>query len=148
MTIINGQNTIEDKVNSLYDANYTQGRVHPTLAAGAPVVCGAADWGLGAVSPQVPANASPTAYHVSGVTIETCDVTDAVFELALYYGDSDTLMATSRASISGGFWGNMFDLVPSVKLEANERMRMKLASSDGLANQATLTISIKYRLLE
>ena len=32
-------NSLGDLVQSLYNANYTEGRVYPTLAAGASIVC-------------------------------------------------------------------------------------------------------------
>ena len=132
---------------SLYNANYTQGRVYPTLAAGATINSGAADWVLGAFATVVPANPIAAAYHVSSVVIETCNM-NAVFELVLYHGDADTLISTIRFAVTGGFWGNAVYLVPSVKIAANERIRAKLASSDGTANPATITASLVYRLLE
>lgn len=146
--IINGDMRLESQVNSLYQANYTRARVYPTLEAGATVVSANANWTLGAFATLIPAATVTSAYHVSAIAIETCDVVTAVFELAIYYSDTDTLMSTVRFSIAGGFWGNSVYLVPSVKIPANARIRMKLASSDGLANPATLTVSAIYRLLE
>ena len=146
--ILNGDRRLESQVNSLYQANYTQARVYPTLAAGATVISANADWVLGAFATLIPAATVTSAYHISSIAVETCNVVTAVFELAIYYGDTDTLMSTVRFSIAGGFWGNSVYLVPSVTIQANARVRIKLASSDGLANPATLTVSAIYRLLE
>ena len=42
-------NSLGDLVQSLYNANYTEGRVYPTLAAGASIVSANTDWVLGAL---------------------------------------------------------------------------------------------------
>ena len=133
-------------VTSLYNANYKEGRVYPTLAAGATVISGASDWVLGAFATVIPASTIGVEYHVSSVVIETCDK-DAVFELVLYHGDSDTPISTVRFSVIGGYFGNTVYHLPSIKIPADDRIRAKLASSDGLANQATIKISVVYRLI-
>ena len=139
-------NSLGDLVQSLYNANYTEGRVYPTLAAGASVVSANTDWVLGALATVVPASTITSDYHVSSVVIETCDQ-NAVFELVLYSGAGDSLFSTVRFAVSGGFFGNSVYLVPSVKIAADDRVRAALASSDGTANIATITMSLVYRLL-
>jgi hypothetical protein len=139
-------NSLGDLVQSLYNANYTQGRVYPTLAAGATVISANADWTLGALATVIPASTIAVPFHISSVAIETCNQ-NAIFELALYEGAGDTLVSTVRFAVTGGFFGNSLYLIPSVKLDADVRIRAALASSDGAANQATITISLVYRLL-
>ena len=138
--------SLGDNIQALYNANYTPGRVYPTLAVGATLLSGA-DWVLGDFGTIVPANGITAAFHISAICVETCDVANGVLELAVYSGDPDVLMATVRFSITGGFYGNSVYLIPSVKHAANTRIRGKLASSDGTANPATITVSIMYRLL-
>ena len=145
-SVLNGNQTTEERVRDLYNANYTQGRVYPTLAAGVTIASANADWTLGTVTEVIPVNTVTSAYHVSLVSIESCDE-DAVFELALYYGASNTLMSTVRFAVSGGFFGNQLYLVPSVKVPANSKLSMALASSNGTAAVGTITVSVVYRLL-
>jgi hypothetical protein len=139
-------NSLGDLVQSLYNANYTQGRVYPTLAAGATIVSANADWTLGALATIIPASTVAVPFHISSVVVETCNQ-NAIFELAIYQGAGDTLVSTIRFAVTGGFFGNTVYLIPSVKLAANVRIRAALASSDGAANQATITASLVYRLL-
>ena len=145
-SVLNGNQTTEERVRDLHNANYNRGRVYPTLAAGVSVASANADWTLGTVTEVVPANTITTAYHVSLVSIEACDE-NAVYELAVYYGASDTLMCTIRFAVSGGFFGNQLYLLPSVKIPANSRLRMALASSNGAGAVGTIAVSVVYRLL-
>jgi len=136
--------SLADYVNNLYKANYTQGRCYPTLAAGKTVVSGI-NWTLSAAfAVLVPINTIHVPYHASAVVIETCD-TDGVYELAVYYGAGNTLMATIRFSYLGGFFGNSIYLLPSVALAAEAQLDMKLAISGGVAG--TITASVIYRIL-
>jgi len=133
-------------VTHLYDANYTEGRCYPTLADGATVESAAVNWTLApAFWPVVPINAIASAYHISAVVVETCDK-NGTFELALYYGAGNTLMATVRFSYLGGFFGNSIYLVPSLLLPANTQIDAKLAYSLGGGGKATITTSIIYRI--
>lgn len=119
--------------------------VYPTLAAGATVVSAAADWTYGAYAVIVPADTITSDYYVHNVSIESCNQ-DAVFELALYKGVGDDLIATVRFALVGGFWGNSVYVITAETVDANSQIRARMASSDGLANQATATISICYGL--
>lgn len=131
----------------LWDANYSQGRCYPTLAAGATVESAAANWTLApAFWPVVPVGGIASNYHICSVTIETCDK-NGEFELALYYGVGNTLMCTKRFSYAGGWFGNSVYLVPSVPLVADTQIDAKLAYSLGGGGKATITMSIDYRLL-
>jgi len=134
-------------VRSLYNANYTEGRCYPTLAAGMPVVSAAVNWTLSAgFASIVPINTIQVPYHVSAVVVETCNK-DGAFELAIYHGAGNTLMSTVRFSYLGGFFGNSIYLVPSVLLAANEQIDAKLAYSLGGGGAATITMSVIYRIL-
>jgi hypothetical protein len=142
------EGSLSDRVISLYNANYTQGRVYPTLTDGVTVLSDNTDWGLGAFTQVVPPNTITSAYHISSFDVESCN-RDGTLELAIYYGAGDTLMTTRRFSVNGGFFGNMTYLTPSVKIPANAQIRVKLAYSDGASiGVATITISILYRILE
>jgi hypothetical protein len=138
--------SLANRVSNLYYANYSEGRCYPTMAAGATVVSAAANWAPGGFATIVPVNTIGVPWHISAIVLETCSK-DGVFELAVYYGGADTLMATIRYAQVGGFFGNCVYLTPSVLLAANAQIRAKLASSDGFANQCTQTISVIYRVL-
>jgi hypothetical protein len=118
-------------------------KVYPTLAAGATVVSAAADWTYGAYAVVVPASTITSNYQISAVSIESCDK-NATFELALYKGAADDIVTAVRFNVSGGFFGNQVYIVGSEIVDANAQVRARLASSDGLANQATITISVVY----
>ena len=119
--------------------------MYPTLAAGATVVSGAADWTLGAFATIVPASTITELFHIHCLSIESLDK-NATFELVLYSGDADTEVSRTRFTAIGGFWGNAHYRIDSPFVAANSRIRAKLASSDGLANQATLTMAICYAI--
>jgi hypothetical protein len=117
--------------------------VYPTLAAGATVVTAAADWAYGAYAVVIPASTITTNFHILGVSIESCDQ-NATFQLELYKGAGDDIITAVRFNVTGGFFGNQVYVVGSEVVEANAQIRARAASSDGLANQATLTISVVY----
>ena len=135
-------------VQNLYNANYTQTRCYPTLAKGADVVSGVANWAISAgYSAIVPINTITSNYHVSAVIVETAGAFNGEYELVLYYGAGHTLMATARFAVVGGFILNPFMLVPSVLIPANTQIDARLAYSLGGGGAATVTMSIVYRLL-
>lgn len=117
--------------------------VYPTLANGATVVSAAADWTLGAYATIVPASTITSDFHIHGVSLESMDK-NAVFQLEIYYGAADVLVTQVRFAVQGGFFGNSFYRIASIEVPADSRIRARLASSDGLANQATATIAIAY----
>ena len=117
--------------------------VYPTLAAGATVVSAAADWTHGAYATIVPASTITNKFFIAALSIESCDK-NATLELQLYQGAGDDVVTTVRFNITGGFFGNQVHVVGSAEIPANARIRARLASSDGLANQATITMSIIY----
>lgn len=119
--------------------------VYPTRAAGATVVSAAANWTYGAYAVIVPASTITSDFYVHNVSIEACDQ-NAEFELALYKGAADDLIATVRFSVIGGFWGNSVYVITAEMVDANSQIRARLASSDGHANQATMRISVCYGL--
>ena len=139
-----------NRLASLYDHVTAAGLVYPTGAAGATVQSpapGAANWTPGTIVTIVPAATINSRYHIHSISVESCDqpaITPAVFELALYHGPDDILVSTVRVAISGGFFGNMLYPISSALIGPGERIRAILASSDGFANQMTITISICY----
>ena len=138
-----GRLTDESQTAWLYPHIHSESQVYPTLAAGATVVSAAADWTYGAYATVVPASTITNEFHIHNITVESCDK-NAVFQLQFYKGAADDVIATIRFSLSGGFWGNMVYDITSEPVEANARVRARMASSDGLANQATMTVSICY----
>jgi hypothetical protein len=139
--------SLADYVAHLYAANYTEGRCYPTLAAGATIESGAVNWTpTVAFWPIVPINIINVPYHISAIAIETCDK-DGVFELAIYRGATNLLIATARFSSVTGFILNPFLLIPSVLIPANSQIDAKLAYSLGGGGKATITASIIYRIL-
>lgn len=135
--------SIYSRLDEVYDNLNLERKVYPTLAAGATVVSAAADWTLGAYAEVVPASTVTNNFHVLNVSIESMDK-NAVFQLELYKGAGDDLITSVRFAVVGGFWGNSVYMVGAEEVEANARIRARLASSDGSANQATATISICY----
>lgn len=122
-----------------------RGRAYPTLVAGATIVSANADWTLGTVAEVIPASAITSAYHIHAVSIESCN-RDAVFELAIYQGAGDTEISRVRFAISGGFFGNIQIPITCEEIEANARIRAALASSNGTAQIATITMSVIYHI--
>jgi hypothetical protein len=135
--------SLTDSINDMRLHSLSRGLVYPTLAAGATVVSANTDWVLGALATVVPANTITTEFHVHDVSIESCD-RDAVFEIVLYYGGGDTEFSRKRFAISGGFFGNVQIPMTCLKVPANSRVRAALASSNGTAQIATITMSITY----
>lgn len=137
------QDSLGDKVTDLLSHINARGEVYPTLAGGATVVSANANWTLGAFATIVPADTITSVFHIHAISIESCD-RDAVFELVLYAGDPDVQIAHTRFAITGGFFGNIQDRITAEKVAANTRIRAKLASSNGAAQIATITMSIRY----
>jgi hypothetical protein len=117
--------------------------VYPTLAAGATVVSAAADWTYGEYATVVPASTVTAVFHIDSVSIESCS-DNAVYELQLYSGATDTAIAAIRFAVAGGFFGNQVYHIGSSEIAANAQVRARLASSDGAAHQGTITISVVY----
>jgi len=135
--------SLADRVTLVGDYFSERGRVYPTMAAGATVISANADWTLGAVAQIVPASAITVDYFLHAMIIETCNQ-NAVFELVLYQGAGDTEISRIRFAVAGGFFGNAYYTMNGPVVPANARLRAALASSDGLANQATITMSVAY----
>lgn len=126
-----------------YFSNETQ--VYPSLAVGTTVVSAAANWTYGVYATVVPATTIASRFHVRAIVIETCNQND-VFQLQLYQGAADDVVATVRFSIAGGFFGNSVYPIGSESVGANQQIRARLAAGNGAAAQATATISIVYIL--
>ena len=131
------------KINEMRLHALAQGEVYPTLAAGIEIVSSNTDWVLGTVTQVIPAAAITNDFHIHDISIESCDV-DAVFEIALYYGAGDTEFSRKRFAIEGGFFGNVQIPLTCLKVPGESRIRMALASSNGTAAVATITLSVTY----
>ena len=127
----------------LYNHITRESLVFPTLAVGAPVVSSAANWTYGVYATVMAATTILAPFHIHAVSIESCDQ-NAVFQLQLYQSAADTVVSTVRFAVAGGFFGNQVYPIGSALIPANARIRARLASSDGLANQATISISFVY----
>ena len=136
---------LSSKARLLYHYFTTESQVYPTLLAGATVQSdNAADWTYGTIAVIVPANQITSRFHIHNISVESCDK-NGVFQLALYRGATENLIATIRFAIVGGFWGNSVYIVASEVCAANDQIRAKLAYSDvTVSGQATMTLSICY----
>jgi hypothetical protein len=135
--------SLYSRVDEIFDSQVSERKVYPTLAAGATLVSANANWVFGAYATVVPANVITSDFHVLGLSIESCD-RDAVFEMALYQGAGDDIITSVRFAIQGGFFGNQVYIVGSEHIAANSQVRGRLASSNGLAQIATITMSVIY----
>jgi hypothetical protein len=136
-------NSLYARVDELYDNFQEERFVYPSLAAGATIVSANANWAYGAYAEVVPVNTISNPFHVTIVSIESCD-RDAVFQLELYQGAADTIISAVRFAVDNGFFGNQVYTIGSAEVPANARVRARIASSNGLAQIATITISIVY----
>jgi len=136
---------LASKMRLLYHYFTTESQVYPTLAAGATVQSdNAADWVYGTIAVVVPANTITSRFHIHNISVESCDK-NGVFQLALYRGATENLIATIRFAIAGGFWGNSVYVIASEMCAAGDQIRAKLAYSDvTVSGQATMTLSICY----
>jgi hypothetical protein len=131
-------------MRELYENAYHETQVYPTLAGGVAVASANANWTYGAYVEIVPAATITTQFQVRSVVIENVDKND-VFQLQLYRGATDNLIATMRFVVAGGFWGNNPTLIPSEDCDANERIRARIACAAGAGAVGTATISITYQ---
>jgi hypothetical protein len=132
------------RLREAYEHLTTESEVYPSLAAGVTVVSANTDWVYGAYATVVAASTITVPFHVCGVAIETCDE-NAIYQLQLYKAAADVVVATIRFAVVGGFFGNQVYLIAAARCEANDRIRARLASSNGTAAVATQTISIAYQ---
>jgi hypothetical protein len=128
---------------AIYNHWFLESLVYPTLANGVDAVSANADWTFGAYVTVVPINTITNRYHIHHVIVEALD-RDAVFELALYQGAADDIVASIRLAQNGGFFGNTVYAIRSEEIAANAQIRARLASSNGAAQIATARISVGY----
>jgi len=136
-------NSLYSRVDEVFDNLNNARLVYPTLAAGAAVVSANADWTYGAYATVVPATTIGNDFHIVAVSIEACN-RDATFQLELYSGAGDVIVQAVRFNVTGGFFGNQLYVIGSAHIAADSRIRARLASSNGLAQIATIAISIVY----
>ena len=135
-----------DKISRLripYEYIVSHRLVYPTLAVGVTMVSGA-DWVYGAYATLVPATTITENFLVHSVTIESA-TDNGVMQMEIYHGASDHAIHVWRFTIAGGYWSTQPFLTAGTPLiPANDRIRGRLASSDGTANPCTMTVSIGY----
>jgi hypothetical protein len=131
------------QVKEILDFHQNERLVYPSLAAGATVISANANWTYGAYATVIPINTITNAFHVVAISIESCD-RDAVFQLELYKGAGDDIVTAVRFAVQGGFFGNQLYVLGSEEIDANSLVRARLASSNGLAQIATIGVSVVY----
>jgi hypothetical protein len=130
-------------VQAIYADTQSERLVYPTLATGATVQSANADWVYGGYATIVPTNAIDVDYQVLAIVIEDCNE-NAVYQLELYKGAGDNIVNAVRFAVEGGFFGNQVYVIGSERVDANDQIRARLASSNGAAAVATITMSIVY----
>jgi len=135
--------SIYSNVDAILDSIASERQVYPSLAAGATVVSAGANWTYGAYATVVPATTIANDFHILGLSIESCDKND-VFQLELYKGGADDIVAAVRFAVSGGFFGNQVYIIGSEHIEAEAQIRARLACSAGGAGAGTITMSVVY----
>lgn len=136
-------NSLYSRIDEVYDGLITERKVYPTLVAGATVASANTNWAYGSYAVVIPATTITTDFHIVAVSIESCD-RDATLQLELYKGAADDIITAVRFNITGGFFGNQVYVIGSEHIDANAQVRARLASSNGLAQIATITISVVY----
>jgi hypothetical protein len=113
--------------------------VYPTLASGAAIVSDVGVWTWGAYATIVPASTITVAYHMLAIQVESCDQ-NGVFELEIYQGAADDLIAAFRLVVEGGFFGNVRYELSAEPTAANSRIRARMAGGNGIVTNATLSV--------
>ena len=136
---------LKSEVDAIWECRTAGTLLYPYLASGVAVASANADWVFGPYAVVVPANAITNRYHVLGICLCACDQ-DACFMLELYQGDDDALVGTVAFAVKGGFWGNAVYPLYACIVPANERLRARLASSNGSGAVATARVYVMYHL--
>ena len=101
-----GNKTDDEDGDSLYSRAYRQERhnhsssmCYPTLAGGVvvPATNGVTNWTLGAITTIIPANAVISPFDIHFICVEGASA-DTVYELHLFYGDTDIFAGCVRFS--------------------------------------------------
>jgi hypothetical protein len=132
--------TLAGRIHSLEEHIHSPTKAYPTLADAPTVVAEAADWGMGgALVEIVPASTITTKFDIHYVNIERVSAT-RVYELFLYYGAGDTLAGHVRITKSAGLDPVLDRSFQTDIIPANSRIRARLASAGGVADEIDLTI--------
>ena len=135
--------SLYSRVESIRDSVASERKVYPTLAVGATVTSSNANWTYGAYAVVVPAAQITDDFHIHGISIESCN-DNAVFQLELYKGAGDDVVAAVRFAVVGGFFGNQVYIIGSEHIEGGSQIRARLAPSNGAILQTVITMSIVY----
>ena len=140
-------NTLGDsmmsRVRNIWNLNNMTRSVYPNCAAGIPIVSANANWAFGGYATIVAAGALVNPYHVHSISLESVSH-DGAYQLELYHGAGDILATAIRFAQLGGFFGNAVYNTGSASILGGERLRARIAYSAGLANIATVVLSISY----
>jgi len=117
--------------------------IYPDLAAGVDVVSANADWTWGAYTELIPADTITSEITLEQVYIEAAD-RDAVYQLELSKGVDDEVIGESRFTVDQGFYGNAVNSILTSGIDPNTRVRARLASSDGAAFVATVSLAVGF----
>ena len=121
-------------------------KVYPTLAAGVTVTAGnAAAWTLGDFVEVVPASTITSDFAIHNIGVEGISA-NGVYEIVLYSGDSDTECGRVRFTKNAAQDGTMEVPFQTTLIDANSKIRAKVASSTG--NLDTVDISIRYHVCD
>jgi hypothetical protein len=131
-----------NRIARLYNHITHESQVFPSLGPGATVVSAAVNWTYGNYATVIGAGIVATPFHVHSVVIETMSKND-IFQLQIYSGATDAVVATVRFTVTGGFFGNVFE-ISSRLIPALDQVRARLACATGGGGAATATISVSF----
>jgi hypothetical protein len=133
-------------VKELQEHAHEPTKVYPTLADCVTVTTAAGDWALGSFTEIVPASTITSDFDVHQIFVEDYNTSDKTYELVLYHGATDIEAGRMRFRISDGTpvgrtlsSGGQFQ---TPIIQANNRIRVKLAIEDG--GSKTACISVRY----
>lgn len=121
--------TLAGRAAAIFRAINSNLKVYPTLDDSVQLTTAAGAWTLGAFATIIPASTITSRFDLVRVYLRNISAQDA-YELALYYGPSDTeLIRIPFEGIAGG----KIDHLPlqSEIIPANSRIRAKIAAANG-----------------
>lgn len=132
-----------NRLASLFDHITAEGLVLPSLAAGIPVISTNTNWEFGNYAAVVAGGVITARFHIHSISIESA-THDGVYQLELYHSAGHVLVSSIRFAVFGGFFGNAFYPISAALVPPSAQIDARVAYSAGLANIATVGISICY----
>ncbi len=144
--------TLFGRLRELTEHAHTAQKVYPTQAEevggdegdGVTLTTAAGNWALGTIVEIVPANKITSPFDIHEILIEDVNTQDKTYELALYYGSSDTECGRTRFAATSLKGGVPAVAMATILIPANSRIKGRLAIEDG--NSKTVKMSIRYHL--